>query len=453
MINLHQKSTAQVGEIRRPITEISCKEPPFHPGLEYTPPARGHWTIAHTPMLIPDSYMIYLCASACMRGVVLSSLEYEGMDRFSMVILNDRDIFEGNLEQVMLDSVCEIIDSLPKHPPIVMPFTSCIHHFLACDMTYIYKELRSRYPDIDFVECFMIPTIRKGRVNPEEQMQINLYDALEKQPALEKKSVNVIGSNYATDPEGDFCRMLTENGWRIRDLCTTKTYQDYKDMAKSLANIYTLPVAGYSAQKLEKRLGQKAIYLPITCNYQEIRAEMKQLADTLSLRLPDLDAMEAEAEAALGHALDVIGDTPVALDHESMTLFLSLAKLLVEHGFNVQEIYSDYVLPQDQENLEWLQEHAPHIMFCACNNYACRMAERKEAQENGGRYLAIGQKSAYFTGTSHFCNILEYNGWWGYKGICRLADAMVEAYRTESDVPAIIQVKAWGCHVGYENAC
>ena len=34
---------------------------PYKPGLEYTPPARGTWTIAHTPLLVPESVEVYVC--------------------------------------------------------------------------------------------------------------------------------------------------------------------------------------------------------------------------------------------------------------------------------------------------------------------------------------------------------------------------------------------------------
>jgi hypothetical protein len=445
MIDLHKQTDAPVDLTERPIGEVCAGTPPFPTGLEYCAPARGHWTIAHTPMLIPGSYMIYLCASACMRGVVLSVLEYEGMDRFSMVILKDEDIYEGNLEQVMIDGICEIIDGLKEHPPIVMPFTSCIHHFLACDTTYIYEVLRKRYPDIDFVECFMIPTIRKGHITPEELMQVNLYDALEE--GLEKdRSVNIIGCNYAADPANDYCIMLREAGFRLRDLPAAETYQEYKDMARSAANLYTAPVARFSAQKLEKRLNQQNLYLPAVCTFPEIRRELTDLAETLQIPLPDLDAMQAEAEAAAEKARKLLGDIPIALDHEVIPRFCSMARMLTELGFHVTDLYSDYVLSEDQEDLDWLKQHAPEIVFHSTSGYACRMEENIKRMEPGRKILALGQKAAYFTGTAHFVNMLECNGLWGFHGIVRLMELMMEAYEQESNVPEIISVKAWGCH-------
>ena len=470
LTNLHKTQTPDTGVIRRPITEIECGLPPFKPGVVYCAPARGHWTIAHTPMLIPESYMIYLCASACMRGVVLSALEDGGMDRFSMVILNDKDIYEGNLEQVMIDGISEILDGLSRRPPIVMPFTSCIHHFLSCDTNYIYKKLRERFPDVDFVQCYMIPTIRRGHITPEELMQVNLYDALEPQDELDVRAVNFIGCNYAQDPENDCYRMLADAGYQIRDLPMTKTYREYKDMAKSCANIYTAPLARFSAHKLEHRLGQKDVYLPGEFTFAGIRRQLEKLSEMFSVRLPDLDAMQASAQEALAKARAVIGDTPIALDHEACARFLSLARLLTEQGFRVTEIYSDFALPEEQEDLDWLKEHAPDIQFCATNHYACRMARSARDEENRQQAagvsgdnetdaesvsgvkkefipaLAIGQKSAYFTGTDHFVNLLEYNGLWGFHGLEKLAELMIDAYEHPSDVESIISVKAWGCH-------
>ena len=59
--------------------EISIKEAqypaPFEPGLEYNMPARGHWNIVHTAMLVPGLHQIYACARGCLRGVILTAGE------------------------------------------------------------------------------------------------------------------------------------------------------------------------------------------------------------------------------------------------------------------------------------------------------------------------------------------------------------------------------------------
>ena len=48
---------------------------PFPQTLEYSPAARGTWNIVHTGMLLPESHQIYICASGCLRGVILTAAE------------------------------------------------------------------------------------------------------------------------------------------------------------------------------------------------------------------------------------------------------------------------------------------------------------------------------------------------------------------------------------------
>ena len=60
-------------------------------------------------------------------------------------------------------------------------------------------------------------------------------------------------------------------------------------------------------------------------------------------------------------------------------------------------------------------------------------------------FLAIGQKAAYYTGTSHFVNVVEGGGWRDYAGIQEMARQMIKAVREEKSAAAYIQQKGWGC--------
>ncbi len=448
MIDLHKASKMQTGQIKKNITQAAVKEPLFKTDLMYTAPARGHWTIAHTPMIVPESHMIYLCASACMRGVVLSALEYGGMDRFSMIMLYDHDLYEGKMEEVMIDGISEAIDALDKRPAQVMAFTSCIHHFLACDIRYVYQKLNERYKDIDFVKCYMIPTIKKGKITPEEWMQVSLYDALEKTDSLEERSVNIIGSNFPFDKENELYKILHNAGYIIRDLPTMTKYSQYKDMAKSRVNIYTLPVARFSAGKLNRRLGQQELYMPLTFNFRDIKSQLDKLPDALGDKNIDTSiALEYENRAyeELKMTKELIGDSIIAIDHEVMPRYLSLARMLIEFGYNVKDIYADIILPEEEEDLEFIKMHASDITIHATTNYACRMADRDLAEKSDKIVIAIGQKAAYFTGTSHFVNILDGGGYWGFYGAYKISQLIKEAYLNEKDVPKIISIKGFGC--------
>ena len=47
---------------------------------------------------------------------------------------------------------------------MMMIFTSCIHHFMAVNYQRVYNILAKEFPEIDFVDCYMDPIMR--RTNP-----------------------------------------------------------------------------------------------------------------------------------------------------------------------------------------------------------------------------------------------------------------------------------------------
>lgn len=416
----------------------------FEAELEYSCPSRGTWTIAHSPMIVPESHQIYIGASACLRGVVLSAAEYEGLNRYSMIMLEDSDILSGNLEEIFIEGVADIINKLPYRPKLVMPFTGCIHHFLATDLNYVYDQLQKRFPDIDFVSCHMFPTMKKTDYTSEELIRKSLYDALEN-TERNSWSINVIGSNEAIKKSSDHVSLLEEMGYTVRDLCRCETYEQYKKMGTSILNIYSMPVGELAAKTLKARLGQDFIYMPNTYNYEEIIKDTKALCDVLSLPYPSFDACKQKAQEALARAKSIIGDTKIAVDYVCSTRFLELVKLLLEHGFNVVEVYSDFIFADDEDALMWIQQHRPDLPFKATANFRSRFFPQSEALQNNEILLAIGPKAAFFTGSTHFVNMIENNGMYGFDGIVRLADMMIEAFQHEKDTRSIIQVKGWGC--------
>ena len=79
-------------------------------GLEFNSPAHGNWNIVHTGMLLPEAIQIYVCADNCMRGVVLTAAEMNAADRFSFVIVEEEDLLNGNLEDVTIEGVADVLN-------------------------------------------------------------------------------------------------------------------------------------------------------------------------------------------------------------------------------------------------------------------------------------------------------------------------------------------------------
>ena len=464
MINLHSLDPVRNGSAAqhtnttagsRPGTPVTSGTPvtmkiseaafptPFYEGLLYSSPARGTWTIAHSSMLIPGSYQIFACASCCVRGVVLSAEEMNALDRFSMIELTDENIIKGNLEEMIIEGTTQILHELPALPPAVLIYTSCIQHFLNIDLKVTYRELRKRFPEVDFIDCYMLPTMRKGKFNPDTLMRRQLYRAVEPLPQKDNV-VNILGNYEATDPDSELFSMFHAGGFELRELPACHTYADYKRLGEAKANLYFVPAAKSAAEDVERRLGQKAYYVPAAFDEEEIIQNETMLSEAFHLPLPDFAALRREADAALEKARQTIGTMPVALDYTVSPRPLTLARLLIRHGFTVREVFADGFVDEEKEAFEWLQAHEPDFILHPANDFKLRYLPRTEAQDAGG-LLAIGQKAAYFTGTDRFVNLIEDSGLYGFRGIVKLAQWMESAARTPVDVMKIIQVKAWGC--------
>ena len=413
---------------------------PFAQGLEYGTPARGTWNIVHTGMLIPQAHQIFVCAAGCLRGVVLTAAEMGLEERFSTVEIRENNLLDGDMEELIIEGVSDILHRLPQMPPAVLIYTSCIHHFLACDLDRVYDILRKRFPDVGFAQCYMNPIMRKSGLTPDQLMRRGLYSLLEPCP-LNEKSVSTLGNDLPTDESSELYRILSEEGFTIRDITRCRDYAEYQQMAQSALALTYNPAAIPAGEFVQQHLGAKHLYLPLSYDFDVIAAGYDALCDTLGIARRDFSKQRERADAALRHARQLIGDTPVEIDYTLTFKPLGLARLLLSYGFRVTTMYADAFLGEEREDFEALRRMAPGLVLRPTVHAGMRFASR----ERGQKVLALGQKAAYFAGTPHFVNVVECGGMFGFDGICRLAKLMEEAFCEEKDTKSLIQIKGLGC--------
>lgn len=413
---------------------------PFPTGLEYSSPARGTWNIVHTGMLVPDSHQIYVCAAGCLRGVVLTAAEMGEMRRFSTIAVRENNILQGDMETLLINGVTDILNRLPVHPRAVFIFTACMHHFMGCDLPPAYAELRKRFPHIAFADCYMDPIMRKSGLTADQSCRKQIYSFLQPQE-LETHAINLIGNDLPTLETSELTQLVRQADWTLRDITRCHTYSEYQSLAKASLNIYYNPAAKPAIKALEERLGQKSLYVPLSYNYEEIAAALQNLAHSLGLPPPNYNTHIAQCEGALQKAKALIGTTPIALDYTLTFRPLSLARLLLAHGFNLISLYADTISPEEKHDFYFLQAHHPGLLLYSTKHPNMRLTERQHPE----KLLALGQKAAYFTGTNFFVNLVETGGLYGFDGIICLAGLMCEAFTTAKDTKTLIQMKGWGC--------
>lgn len=413
---------------------------PFLSELEFNSPVHGNWNIVHTGMLLPDSIQIYVCADNCMRGVVLTAAEMNAADRFSFVILREENLLNDNLEEITIEGVSDVLQKRKDHPRAVLVFTVCLHHFLGCDLDRVYEELERRFPDTFFVRCYMDPIMQKAGLTPEQKLRKAIYDALV--PGREvTRSAAVLGSDFALDDTSDIRRLLSKNGYMLAELPGCKSWEEYLQLSRSRLFLCTYPAGQYGAGKQAERLSKEYLYLPSCFGYEEIAGYLKQLTEVLELAPLDIEAEIAACEAALHQAREVISDTVIVLDSLLHPRPLGLARLLISHGFSVRTVYLDGISREEQEDFDWLSQHAPDLELAATIQVKMRILPRTHSE----KILALGQKAAWFNQTGYFVNMVQGAGLWGFDGIRRLCSLMIEACEEEKDTRDLVVRKGWGC--------
>ena len=434
-----EKTEVTIGEASFPA--------PFQAGLEFNSPAHGNWNIVHTGMLVPEAQQIYVCADNCMRGVVLTAAEMNAADRFSFVIVEEKDLLGGNLEDVTIEGVTDVLNRLHKKPKAVLLFTVCLHHFLGSDLDRIYGELEKRFPEIFFMRCFMDPIMQKTGPSPDQKLRHAMYDAVPETEA-DPGCITLLGSDFMLDETSDIRRISEQNGFRLRETAACETWKDYQKLGEGSLILNCYPAGKFGVQQQAERLGRPFLYLPGSFDYEEIQEQEGQLVGALEMLKKsqtntglDIEKEIQSCEAALSHAKEIIGDTPVALDYLFHPRPLGLAKLLLTHGFKVESVYLDSISPEEKDVFFWLKENVPELKLISTIRPEMRV--RTRCSEN--RILAIGQKAAWFTGSRNFVNMVQGGGLYGFDGIRRTAQLMIEAFEAEKDPEDLIVRKGWGC--------
>ncbi|MBR3624369.1 MAG: hypothetical protein IKN43_13605 [Selenomonadaceae bacterium] len=410
---------------------------PFNHAPEFSPPARGTWNIVHTGMLLPESHQIYICAAACLRGVILTAAEMGAMDRFSTLEVREADLTARDHESFIIEGITHILNELPKLPRAVLVFTACVHHFLGTNLRYVYKRLRERFPNVDFAECVMDPIRQTKSLTPEERERREIFRLL--RPAQKKRQINIAGGNLAIDENSEIIRLIKNAGYKILEFPGLKAYNEFLDMAASSVNIYQHPFFHVAAKELKERLHQDFCYIPIAYDLDEIEAQLQTVARLLNITIPDFSSERKTAYETMINAKQKIGATPIAIDltftHRPFHLAKTLAKT---YGFNIAYIFSDMVAPEDKEDFLWLKSNRENMRLASVKHADIRLF----ADTENKKILSLGQKAAYFLNTPYFVNFVEGGGLWGYTGVKKLAELMIGSFSTKKDL-RIIEKKAW----------
>lgn len=230
--------------------------------------------------------------------------------------IEEHDLYDGDMESLLIEGVTDILQRLPTLPPAVLVYSSCVHHFMATDLALCYRELRARFPGVAFTDCYMNPIMRKSGLTPDQLMRRQLYSLLA--PLEQDGGVNFVGHFYALNRDSDLVQLIAASGRPLREITACKTYEDYLQMARGSLNLITPPGRRSRWGRICRRSWASGIYISrwptgrrrSASSRRSLRRRWRFQWIRRSWMRPRRRAMQA-----LDEARACIGSAPIALDH------------------------------------------------------------------------------------------------------------------------------------------
>lgn len=406
----------------------------FEDRLHYDAPSNGDWGICRLGMLVPESVELFVGPSACGRHGALGGMHNGYRDRMAFLYLDQSDIIEG-YAHLIPDAVEEFLSVREKRPRVVMMIFTCLDDLIGTDHEALGEELSERFPDIRFRSCHMNPISTDTKTPPMVSIQNNIYSFLEESKEKDK-GINTIGNYMALPGDHELRKLLNEEGYGpLRHISDYYSFDDYLKMAGSALNLVLNPLGLQAAERLKNLKNMPYRFLPVSYDIKEVDEQMEEIGEILSIKeIKKKLIMERDkAENAIMRARDIVGEMPVIVDDSSTAQPFGLAKALLTYGFKVKHIEAQLCAPYDKEHLTWIEDQHSEVTFSQPQNDTAVLYDHID--ENA---LSIGAQGAYFAKTKHIVDQFGDLEMFGYNGITRMMNKMIEAAEKKSDLKEIL---------------
>ncbi len=402
--------------------------------VHYCSPAHGGWGIVRVGMLVPESYQLFVSPFACGRHGALGAVQQGTKNRLSYLFIDEADIISGSYEDLIIDGVGELLDALKEQPKVMFIGVSCLDDLLGTDHEALLSRLRKKYP-MDFQMLQMNPISSDSKNPPSINIQRRIYGLI-KTTENREDELNLIGNYVMLEENHELLEVLKEMGInKVKTITTCDTYEEFQDMGNSKYNLVLRPEARRAAEDMKLKNNIDYNFNPISYDLDHIRQDYEDIKNMIAPNMElDLKKYEEKAISAINEAKKCIGDMPIIIDHSSVCRPYSLAKALIQYGFNVESIYQEGLAEFEKESYEWLLENAPQVKIYSAENHNMILRTDTENEER----IAIGYNAGYMTEAKYVVDLVFDEKMFGYSGVCLLMEKIMKAYLEPTDLKELI---------------
>jgi hypothetical protein len=425
--------------------------------LHFCSPAHGGWGVVRVALLVPESYLLFVCPAACGRHGAIAAIEQGYRNRIGYLCITDNEIVLGGYEAEIERGVREVIERVNPRPRALMIFTSCIDDLLGTDHAAAIARMEAEHR-IPIRHARMNPISTGGKLPPGIRIQKTMYEFLplpdENTPSPELKKqksrgIIMLGAYRPPGPGSELGLFLRSLGFGPPEhpgYCGS--FDSFKALAHSSGALLLRPEGKVAGEYLNEKLGIPVLPAFMSFHregilegYRRIAAFLQSLDRNLSPQDPELrfrPAMEELAELSR-EARSVLGDATVAVDFTATAAPFSLALALVQAGINVNRIYTPQLPGYEKPCLAELARIRGDII-CANPSHARKYGKRPEYPLSD---IAVGFEAGYATGAPVTVPLAFDEELYGFEGFAIVLKMIIQcAEKGAGDLKT--QVKNYG---------
>lgn len=410
--------------------------------LHYCSPAHGGWGIVRTALLVPDSYVLFVCPAACGRHGAIAAIEQGYKDRVGYLCINENEIVLGGYEQEIRRGADEIMQRVHPRPQALIICVSCIDDLLGTDHEAALAEMEAAY-GVPVRLARMNPITLDSKLPPSHRIQRTMYEFLAPAPDCDR-GVILLGSFRAPALDSELGRFLEACGHGpLRHPGLSENFAEFQSFSRSAAALLLRPEGTAAACDIDARLGIPSLAAPIAFSAGTVRERYRAIATFLDgldgggnpsqagipAAAERLLRDEAEAaRAAAERARVALDGARVAVDSTATASPFDLALALVESGVNVVRVYAAKLPAHEASSFNLLARRKPDLI----------VANPSHARNHAGRPqrpladVAIGLAAGYASMAPITIPLVFDERMYGFEGYRMVLNAVLAAVESGS---------------------
>ncbi|MEE1071085.1 MAG: nitrogenase component 1, partial [Cellulosilyticum sp.] len=253
----------------------------FNSTVHYCSPAHGGWGVVRVAMLVPESYQLFVCPSACGRHGALGAIEHGNKERLSYLYIDEADIVSGSYEDLILEGVDALLEALEEMPKAMFIFVSCLDDLLGTDHVAILDVLNKKYP-IKFQVGHMNPITNGSKTPPPVTLQRKMYELVEGQ-GEKAETLNLLGNFVPLEENNELFDVLSQLGIKeIKHISEQKTFKAFEEMGESKYSLVLRPEAKVAAEDMKRHNKIDYRFLPVSYDMEVIAEQYKEIIEMIN---------------------------------------------------------------------------------------------------------------------------------------------------------------------------